>query len=458
MKKTTKPQQQFQSSTGLSIALSDFINSALKLFSQADNNRSIPNIDGLKPAQRKAIYGTLLRGENAGTLQVERLSAFIAERTNYHHGVGSMISTIAGMAANLYPGSNNMNLFVPEGQFGSRLTKEPGAGRYIESALSPSFRMLFKKEDDAILEHYENDGEKIEPKFYLPILPVSLINGANGTGTGHACEIKSYHPLEVRDACLKVLEGKKLKRNSMVPWFRGYHGSVTRNPETGQVITKGVLEVVNTTTIRITELPVGVFLDQYKETLSKLEEAGFISDWDDSSTEDSFDFLVKVPRAVTALSEDELYQKFKLIGRDTENFTIWNSEGKLQRFECSEDLIEMFVNWRVKFYEVRRQRQISDINELIRYQSEVIRFIRFYLANTKVFKDTGKKELIELLLKNNFNDYDRLLSMSIWNLTRDKIAELEAKLEDYKKQLEVLMNDTADNMYKRELKAFTYQE
>jgi DNA topoisomerase II len=460
MKKTTNATKtkSFQSNTGLSISLSNYINSALKTFSQADNARSIPNIDGLKPAQRKAIYGALLRGENAGTLQVERLSAFIAERTDYHHGVGSMIGTIASMAADRYPGSNNMNLFIPEGQFGSRLTKEPGAGRYIESALSPYFRALFKKEDDIILEHHEVDGERIEPKLYLPILPLVLINGANGTGTGHACEIKSYHPTQIRDACLNVLAGKKLKRGTLLPWFRGYHGTVTRNPDTGQVLTSGVLEVVNTTTIKITELPVGIFLDQYKDTLCKLEESGFISDWDDSSTEDSFEFTVKVPRSTTALDEEELYQKFKLIGRDTENFTIWNADGVLQRFETAEDIIETYVEWRLGFYEVRRQKQIADLTELIRYQSEVMRFIKFYLSHTKVFKDTGKKELIELLLSNKFVDYDRLLGMAIWNLTRDKIAEIEDKLIELRSQMKALMDDTADDMYRRELKAFVYKE
>lgn len=444
------------SSTKQSIRARHFFNSAFKTFSLYDNVRSIPGIDGLKPAQRKAIYGTLHRGENAGELQVERLASYIAQKTDYHHGAGSMMSTLVGLAANLYPGSNNMNLFVPEGQFGSRLTKEPGAGRYINTYLSPYFRQLFKKEDDIILEHNEVDGEQIEPKFYLPILPLVLINGATGMGTGHSVEIKSYHPDQVRDACLKVLGGKPLIPGKLVPWFRGYHGTVERNPETGQVIMTGKLEVVNSTTIRITELPVGKFLDDYKEVLNKLEEQEFIKDYDDSSTEESFNFKVTVPRSTTALPLETLYQKFKLIARDTENFTLWNAEGNLQRFESAEAVIEMYVPWRLGFYEVRRQKLISDTKEAIRFQSEIIRFIRFYLANVTVFRDTSKKELIEVLLANNFADYERLLSMAIWNLTKDKIAELEKKLADLKAYLAMLESDTAVGMYERELKAFHY--
>lgn len=442
-----------------SIRARDFMNSAFKTFSLYDNVRSIPGIDGLKPSQRKAIYGQQKRGENSGELQVERLASFIATATDYHHGAGSMVSTLVGLAANRYPGSNNMNLFMPEGQFGSRLTKEAGAGRYISTYFSPHFRQLFKREDDDILEHNFIDGEKIEPKFYLPILPLVLINGANGTGTGHACEIKSYHPDHVRDACLAVLNGKKLKANSLVPWFRGYHGTVTRNPETGQVVVTGKLKVVNSTTIEITELPVGVFLDSYKDHLSKLEDAGFItSDWDDHSSEDEFKFTVRVPRSTTALSEAELYQKFKLIGRDTENFTLWNAEGFLQRFDSAEAVIEMYVPWRLKYYEARRQKMITDTTESIRFQSEIIRFIKYYLSNTKMFSGTPKKELIDTLLQNKFIDYERLLSMAIWNLTKDKIAELEQKLKDLKAALASLEADTANDMYKRELKAFKYEE
>lgn len=456
-KKSTKAPN-YGSTTKQSISAFNYFNSAVKTFSLYDNVRSIPAIDGLKPAQRKAIYGSLLRGENAGELQVERLAAYIAEKTDYHHGAESMEKTIAALAATLYPGSNNMNLFVPEGQFGSRLTKEPGAGRYINTYLSKYFRQLFKKEDEVILVHNKVDDEEIEPKLYLPILPFVLINGATGTGTGHACEIKSYHPEQIRDACVKVLEGKKLKHNTLVPWYRGFHGTVARNQENGQVVVTGKLEVINTTTIKITELPVGVFLDQYKDHLHKLEDEEFINSYVDSSVESSFEFTIKAPRSTTVLSQAELYQKFKLIGRDTENFTLWNKEGHLERLPSAEAVIEMYVPWRLSFYEIRRQKLIVDTTENIRVQGEIIRFIRFYLANTKMFRDTSKKELIDVLLSNKFVDYERLLSMSIWNLTKDKIAELEKKLLDLKAYLASLESDTAGEMYKRELKAFKYDE
>lgn len=377
--------------------------------------------------------------------------------TDYHHGANSLVGTIVGMACDKMPGMNNMNLFMPSGQFGSRLTKEPGAGRYIFTELSPYFRQLFRREDDCILKPLLSDGEQIEPETYIPILPIPLVNGATGTGTGHACEIFSYNPNNIRDAVLSFIDGKKLTDGDLVPWFRGYHGAVSRNKETNQVTTVGNLKVLNSTTIQITELPIGVYLDSYKDVLNDLEEKEFIRQYDDNSSEEMFNFTISAPRSTTSLDHETLLKKFKLIGRGTENFTLWNSSGELQRYTSAEDVIRHFVPWRLEQYEVRRQKLIADTTENVRLMSETVRFIRFYLTNTKVFRDTGKKELIELLLSKDFVDYDRLLSMPIWNLTRDKIAELEKKLDDLKVYLVELQNDTGAQMYKRELKAFKYE-
>lgn len=439
-----------------SIKVSQFMNSAFKEFSLYDNVRSIPTLlDGVKPSQRKALYGVQLRGENAGEIQVERLAAQCAATTDYHHGTGSMESTIVGMANN-YAGTNNMNMFEPIGQFGSRLTKDSAAGRYIFTKFSENFRRLFKKEDDSILENIIVDGEKIEPRHYLPLLPIMLVNGAQGTGTGHACLIMNYHPEKIRDACVKVLSGKSLKKWELTPWWRGYTGQVSRNQETGQVTCTGTIEVVNTTTLHISELPVGVYLDNYKDHLNKLEESGFIKDYEDRSTEEGFDFTINAPRSTTVLDHEVLMQKFKLYGRDTENPTLWNEHGLLERFESVEAIIERFVAWRTLRYEDRRQKLMADTTEQIRWLSEKLRFILFYLGNVDAFKNKKKDDLVAMLIKNEFVDFDKLLGMAMWNLTHDKIEELKKQIGEQQKYFSVLEADTAVEMYKRELKEFKY--
>lgn len=436
------------------IPLARFMNSAFKEFSLYDNVRSIPSItDGFKNSQRKAIYGMVIRGENASELQIERLAAQIAAATDYHHGTGSMEGTLVGLA-NDYTGSNNMNLLVPSGQFGSRLSKESASGRYIFTKMHENFRKLFKKEDDLILEHHFVNGEQIEPIQFVPILPMVLINGAQGTGTGHACVILNYNPNDIKQAVLDILAKKKVK--PLVPWYKGFEGTIERNE--AQTVITGKLEVVNTTTIKISELPVGTYLDSYKATLDKLCDNGFIKDYEDCSTEDGFDFIVTVPRSTTVHDEETLYQKFKLISRDTENFTLWNTDGVLKKYAGPEEIIAEFVEWRVGKYEQRRQKLISITEAEIAWLSEKIRFINFYLKNHNKFRNTPKKELIELLLENNFERYQELLSMPIWNLTKEKIDELEAELAGKKDYLATLNADTADKMYQRELKEFKYED
>ena len=192
--------------------------------------------------------------------------------------------------------------------------------------------------------------------------------------------------------------------------------------------------------------------------MNKLEDAEFIKSWEDMSTEEGFDFKIKAPRATTALDTETLHQKFKLISRNTENFTVWNEDGVLERLESPMALVERFVAWRVAKYEDRRQKLIKDTTEQIRWLSEKLRFILFYLDHVNDFKGKKKEDLVALLLKNDFSDYDRLLQMSMWNLTRDKIEELKSQIAEEKKYLALLEADTANAMYTRELKEFKYTE
>lgn len=440
----------------------DFMNGPLKEFSIADNVRSIPSLfDGLKASQRKALWGMLKRGENADTIQVERVAAYIAAETDYHHGTGSMEMTIVGMA-NFYAGSNNMPLFAAEGQFASRLTSMAASPRYIETKLSAMFRKLFKKEDDLILHHHEVEGRKIEPQYFIPILPTVLINGAQGTGTGHACLIMSYNPDDLRDHVLKLLDGKKPKE-SLTPWFRGFRGKVERNPQTGQIVIEGIYKTEDSTTIHVGELPIGIFLDDYKEHLEKLEDAGIVKDWTKKVTQvkpfpgivdDEMEFTIRVPRSTTAMSDEALANKLKMFARDTENFTLWNEKGVLERFESAEAVVERFVKWRLERYEERRQALITQTKEQISWLSEKLRFILYYLEHVNDFKNKRKPELFALLEKNNFENIDDLLRLPIYSLTRDEIEKLKQSIEDLKRYLKELMADTAIEMYRRELKNF----
>jgi DNA topoisomerase-2 len=432
------------------LRVKDFINNEFKQFSLYDCVRSIPSVcDGLKPSQRKSIYGFLDRGENAPEIQVERIAAHIAAVSVYHHGTASLETTVIGMAQN-YPGSNNMNLFEPSGQFGSRLSPESASPRYVFTKFSENFRKLFRKEDDIILKYQEEDGVRIEPKYYIPILPTILINGAQGVGTGYACKILGYNPIDIKNAVISILSGKKIK--PLIPWYRGFKGKIYRNGN--QTIIEGQIEIVNGTTIKVTELPIGTFLNDFKNNLYKLEDNGFIKSFEDLSTENGFEFILNVPRSTTALSEDIIKQKLKLISRETENFTLWDTNGKIREYSSPEEIIEDFVKWRLERYEERRQALIKKNSDELEWLNNKLRFILYYLKNSKEFSNKNKKEMIDILEQEKFIDIDKLIRIPIYSLTKDEIESLKKEIADIELLIKKLKSTTAKDMYINELEEF----
>lgn len=441
-----------------STSAAKFLDDRLRLYSAHSNVRGIPFIgDGFKQASRKALWGMLKRGENADKDTVERIAAFAASATDYHHGVGSMESTIVNIGQK-HAGSNNIPLFETTGQFGNRLNKKPSASRYIKAKLAPIYRALFKKEDDIILEQNVSNDMPVEPKYFIPLLPLVLVNGAEGMGTGHSTYILSYNPKDIKQALLKLLEGKTLKPNTLVPYWNGFNGTVQRDAETNQVIATGKFQLDEKrggATITVTELPIGIQSDAYETHLQKLEDRGLISGYDNRSDEaGGFDFVIQVPRGSKLLdmSTEELAKQLKLISRETENLTVWNPDGVLQRYECVEDLLADWYNWRLDRYEDRRQALIKKLQADADWASEKIRFIRFYLSNVKFFRDTGKNEIMVTLEAEKFREPDKLLGMPIYNLTRDQIAKLEKELDELRAGIKALQDDTAPAMFERELK------
>lgn len=441
------------------IRIKTFMDRDFKQFSVYDNVRSLPGPDGFKPSQRKVIHALIKRGENAGEIKVAQLGAYTAMVTDYHHGEASLFSTIIGLAQD-YCGANNLNLLNPNGSFGGRLSNEPSAARYIFTELSPHFRKIFKKEDDSILKKQFSDGDEIEPELYFPIIPILLVNGSKGMGTGYANSVLQYHPHDVRDYCIAKLNGKKAK--PLVPWYRGFRGKIFRNVENeanpNQVVFEGALEIVNTTTIQITEIPPGTELSDYKKVLNRLKEDNFIQDYDDhcDNENDLFSFEVKVPRTTTQMSIEDLLIKFKLISRDSENVTLWDHNGHIREFKDIHGYADYFIEWRTGNYEVRRLKLIDVHTETIRYMSEKLKFILYYLKNTKEFHNKKKAELMAMLEAQKFTDINKLMSLPIWSLTHDEVEKLKNEIGDTQLKIDTLKQDTAQAMYLRELKELKF--
>jgi len=267
-------------------------------FSRADVLRSIPSVvDGLKPSQRKVLFACFKR-KLRNEIKVAQLAGYVSEHTGYHHGEASLHATIVNMAQN-FVGSNNVPLLEPIGQFGTRLQggKDAASPRYIYTQLSPVARLLFPEADDPLLEWLEDDGDRIEPQFYVPIIPFALINGARGIGTGWSTAIPPHHPVEVVDAVkARILQGENNNNNAadkpLMPWFRGFQGNVKRS-------TRGVYRFEgnvshNRLKININELPPRVWTQQYKETLASMVQDGSINSFTEDHSEAKVAFTLSV--------------------------------------------------------------------------------------------------------------------------------------------------------------------
>lgn len=428
------------------ITVTDFLNTGFRSFSTYDCYINIPSmIDGFKISQRKAIYAMLQVNRK---IKVEQFANETAGRTAYHHGAGSMEGVIVGLAQD-FTGTNNVNFLTPSGQFGNILNPVAAAGRYIFVEPSPNFRRWFKKEDDCILRYRYEDGEQIEPIYFIPVVPTLLFNGSSGIGTGYACRIFAYNPRDVVENVRLALAGKPLKK--MTPWYRGYQGRVAKVDN--QTVYNGKIERVNTTTIRITALPIGYDLDSYKEVLAKLIENDEIKDYDDHSTDERWDILVYASRAWIAQDDDVLLEKLKLITRDSENITVWDESGKIRCFDSPEQLIEHFVRWRLTAFEERRQKQMLMLGDELTWAEEKIRFIRFYIKNAKWFSESKKAEIVARLEEQRFTRIEDLLAIRVYNLTHDQIQRLEAEIEELKAKIVELDAKTAADIYAEELKA-----
>jgi len=260
---------------GTLVSYSRFVNDELIHFSIEDNHRSIPHLmDGLKPSLRKILWAARKRGLTS-EIKVAQLAGYVSEHAAYHHGEASLMGAIIGMAQN-YVGSNNINLLAPNGQFGTRLEggKDSAAPRYIFTALEPIQATLFHKEDDPALTWLEDDGQRVEPEYYMPILPLLLVNGTEGIGTGHSSTVPCYSPRDVVAALRSRLSGtvSDLTGVTLSPWWDGFRGTLTKGVGGRSVVSHGMYQFFDDEgcRVRITELPVGVWTKTYKAFLEKL--------------------------------------------------------------------------------------------------------------------------------------------------------------------------------------------
>jgi len=461
------------------MSFKEFVDDELIHFSNEDNDRSIPNImDGLKPSQRKVLYGSFKRNLTKHEIKVAQLAGYISEHAAYHHGEVSLENTIKNMAQD-YVGSNNLNYLEPIGQFGTRLMggDDAAQSRYIFTKLSHLTRALYKQEDDKLCKILNDDGFPIEPEYYYPIIPTILMNGSSGIGTGFSTDIPKYNPLDLSQYVLNMIDEKE--NIILKPWYRGFSGTI-ESTSPGSYITRGRFEVINDSTICVTELPIGVWTEKYIEYLDKISvERGketaknFVRSFKDDSTETSVNITIKMnPLSIkkwnNKIGKDgviELENRLKLTSSvSITNMHMFNDKCRMTKFKHVDDIINSWYNIRKNIYVKRREYLLEQLKKELDIIKFKVQFIMEIIAETLEIRNIKKQVIINSLVEKNYPkfitkdntpSYDYLLGMDLYKLTSEEIDELKKKKEMKQSEYDILFNKTASDLWKEDINQFT---
>ncbi|WVN88424.1 uncharacterized protein L203_103634 [Cryptococcus depauperatus CBS 7841] len=469
-----------------SLPISDFVNKELILFSMADNIRSIPSVaDGLKPGQRKVLYGCFKRNLTK-EIKVAQLVGYVSEKTAYHHGEASLTSTIVGLAQN-FVGSNNINLLEPNGQFGTRLAggKDAASPRYIFTNLPRMTRAIFHPADDGLLNYLVEDGTGIEPEYFVPTVPLLLINGADGIGTGWSSAIPNFNPIDIVENLRRLMNDQEVIK--MTPWFRGFKGSIERL-DGDKYKVSGAIEKINDTTLEITELPIRRWTQDFKETLEEMtvgseKTPATVKDYEEHHTDTTVHFKVHMTEKNIADAEKEGFEKrFKLTTTiSTSNMVCFDLNGKIKKYSSAEEILEEFYHKRLEFYGLRKQYLADELNKQYERLSNQARFVNMIIAKELVVSNKRKFDIVKELRNLKFrpfpkkekikdageeepadsdedeglvSDYDYLLGMAIWSLTSEKVEKLLAEKDAKEQELVELLKLKTKDIWNHDLEQF----
>jgi DNA topoisomerase-2 len=458
------------------ITYDEFIHKELIHFSKYDCDRSIPNLmDGLKISLRKILFSAFKKNL-INEIKVAQFSGYVSEHSGYHHGEASLNAAIVGMAQN-FVGSNNINLFMPNGQFGTRLQggKDSASERYIFTQLNKITRTLFPANDDNILTYLNDDGLMVEPVYYAPIIPMILVNGSKGIGTGFSTDIMCYNPIKIIQYLNNKLISSKESTIDFIPFYDGFKGQITKLSD-DKFLIKGLYEKSGVDTIRVTELPVGFWTEDFKELLEKLIEPGqdkegkkivsVVKDYDDMSKDTNVDFTITFAKGKLEELEKSkgdyacngLEKLLKLYTTNTTtNMHLFDADDKLQKYEKISDIIDAYYEVRLKLYQTRKDYMIDALEKELVLLSNKAKYIQENLEGTVDLRKKKKEQVIEMLQSKGYDligddiEYKYLTKMPMDSVTEENVEKLLKEKGTKEQDLNVIKSTSINQMWSSEL-------
>ena len=445
------------------VGYSTYVNDDLIHFSVYNLERAIPSLcDGFKKSIRKIMFCCLKRKLH-NEIKVAQLSGYVSEHGAYHHGEASLQEAIIGMAQN-YVGSNNINLLMPNGQFGTRIAggKDNASPRYIFTCLNPIVKHIFKEDDFNVLTYLDDDGIMIEPEYYVPVIPTILVNGAIGIGTGYSTNIPCYNPKDIINNLKKMLNGEEPM--SMTPWYKGFTGEVTDKES------KGKYRKISNTKVEVTELPIQVWTEDFKTHLDNYidKHPKVLKDYESHYTETTVKFILHFHNAavldnlLTMNGEEEHSNKFekefKMINTravNTNNMHLFDRNGVIKKYSDVTEIMREFYDVRLEYYKKRKDFKLDQFEKELVILDSRIKFIMHIIDGKLKVANAKKDDIIDHLEKNKFvkmNDkYDYLINMPVYNLTYEKKEELLKEYNDKNAQYESYKKKTIENLWTDDL-------
>ena len=438
-------QREIEYGTVKTLSVTDFVHRDLVNFSLADLRRSIASmVDGFKPSQRKVLYACLSKNLTED-MKVAQLAAYVSEKTSYHHGETSLADTIVKLAHD-FVGSNNLNLLEPSGQFGTRLMggKDCSQTRYIYTKLCPVTRFIFDKHDDNVLSYLMDDGKSIEPDYFVPIVPMVLVNGSEGIGTGFSSYIPPYSPSDIVENIQLALSGKPMK--PMNPWFKGFRGTINKTDETTWTATGTY--TCEGTTYRITELPPGRWTQDFKEYLDTLVEKKLITNYENNSTTEQVSFSVYGYTGTTPIKDFKMEKVFH-----TTNMHLFHPTKGIRKYASAEEILVDFLEIRIEYYKKRKEYLVKTLTEDLSVLQNKARFIQMVIdGSLTIFKRTRSDIETDLKsLKFDGPSYDYLFNIKTYQYTSEHVEKLNSEVKVAKETLETVQSTTTLKMWKSDL-------
>ena len=453
--------------------LSTYLNTETIKFSHDDCKRSIPSLyDGLKQSQRKILYAVKKRNltYNKPSLKVAQLGGYVAEVSNYHHGEQNLYDTIVNMAQD-YVGSNNIPLLYRDGMFGTRLANgsDAASARYIFTKMEILTPLIFREEDDVLLEQVCDDGDLVEPRFYIPIIPMILVNGALGIGTGWSSTIPCYNPIDVVDAVKTWIEnkGQIIEEDEdgtilsllpeLYPWYRGFKGNISQINE-NKFISKGVL-TLNKNLIKISEIPIGMAINTFKEFLEDLKDDKKIKKFDNQSSEVDIDFTITPIDGFKCDIENLKLHSYLNIS----NMVCFNIKDQLKKYKLDQ-IINDFCIVRYDYYIKRKKHILNTLESELRHLGNKARFIGEIIDGKLNIMNVDEKIIITELEKRGYDKeqgsedggkgYNYLLTLHIRTFTRDKVKKLKDDIASCQLKIDGIRSTTEYKMWINDLGEF----